>query len=251
MVGGVVYGSCFGKTAEQGWFFPPLWHEPLERATTLLLVMVGLGVFMISLGLILNVINRMRSRDVAGGVLDKYGIVGIWFYWGALGLVFRYAVLGQGALWEVLVLLVPPVLLIVFREPILPLLDHRSRLKAARSESGAGGSSSLAMQAFEGVVDLVEGVMSYLANTISFVRVGAFALAHAGFMLAIFETEKVVRTFPAGAMLSVVVLVVGNILVVGLEGLVIGIQALRLEYYEFFSKFFQGQGRAFHPFGLR
>ena len=93
--------------------------------------------------------------------------------------------------------------------------------------------------------------MSYLANTISFARLGAFALAHAGLCMAIFALEKVVRELPAGPLWSALILILGNALVIGLEGMVVTIQTVRLEYYEFFSKFLEAEGKPFEPFELR
>jgi V/A-type H+-transporting ATPase subunit I len=89
-----------------------------------------------------------------------------------------------------------------------------------------------------------------MANTISFARVGAFALAHAGLCMAIYGVVSVVREWPAGALLAGIVIVFGNVVVILLEGMVVFVQDLRLEYYEFFSKFFEGVGRKYKPFRI-
>lgn len=95
----------------------------------------------------------------------------------------------------------------------------------------------------EAFVELFDVVLSYATNTISFVRVGAFALSHAGMMGVVMTLAGLESGHP-----NFLIIVLGNILVTGLEGLVVGIQVLRLEYYEMFSRFYSGTGRAFQPF---
>lgn len=96
-----------------------------------------------------------------------------------------------------------------------------------------------------GAVELIEVVSTYLSNSISFVRVGAFALAHAvlGFIIA-----KMTSIAPDAA--KVLILIAGNAIVVVLEGMIVAIQVIRLQYYEFFSKFFNETGREFVPFAF-
>ena len=90
------------------------------------------------------------------------------------------------------------------------------------------------------IFELLEYVLSYLSNTVSFLRVGAFVLVHAGMMMVVFSL--------AGESKNIFVIILGNILVIALEGLLTGIQALRLEYYEMFSRFYNGDGKPFSPF---
>lgn len=87
--------------------------------------------------------------------------------------------------------------------------------------------------------ELFEILLSFITNTMSFIRVGAFALNHVGMMSVVFLLSDMAQ----GG--SVVVQVLGNLLVIGLEGLIVGIQVLRLEYYEMFSRFFVGDGKEF------
>ena len=96
-------------------------------------------------------------------------------------------------------------------------------------------------------VEILEILMGYLANTVSFIRVAAFGLAHAGLFIAVFSLAGVVASKPGGLLLSWLVLVLGNVVIILLEGLVVTIQALRLEYYEFFGKFFTGLGSKYEP----
>ncbi len=243
---GWVFGSVFGV---EGAIQPPLggWFPPMEsqNISRLLVTAICLGVVMISLAVLLNIINRVRARDYFAAVLDKFGVVGFVFYWGALGLGIRTVVLEKGApsTAEILILIVVPLLILFFREPLHCLMAHKTH-------GAPEHRSNLFTGLFEGFVDVLETVSGYLANTVSFVRVGAFALAHAALCIAIFAIEKMVRGSPGGPLWSLLVVVLGNVLVIGLEGMVVSIQSMRLEYYEFLSKFFRGEGKAYQPFKL-
>ena len=89
-------------------------------------------------------------------------------------------------------------------------------------------------------------MLSYFSNTLSFVRIGAFAVSHAAMM----EVVLMLAGAEHGSTGNMVVIVLGNIFVCGLEGLIVGIQVLRLEYYEMFSRFYKGNGREFKPYKL-
>jgi V/A-type H+-transporting ATPase subunit I len=235
-LGGFLYGSVFGLER-----LPALFARPMEDVIAVLSIPLALGVVLISLGVVLNIINRFRTGDYLSGILDRFGVVGIVFYWGAVGLGLRYVVLGKGSpkTWEILLFIVLPLLILFFRELILHRLSPR--------EHSEGGFSGL----MHGGIDVMETLSSYLANTVSFARVGAFALAHAGLCVAVFSLDEIVRTLPAGPLWGVLVLVFGNALIIGLEGLIVFIQCLRLEYYEFFGKFFGGSGKRYSPFRIR
>ena len=113
----------------------------------------------------------------------------------------------------------------------------------------AGGGLLVAFA--ESLVGAFEAVLSYLANTISFVRLAAYALSHAALLVAIFSMATELKRFSVGGgLLCVLVIIVGNLGVIVLEAVIASVQALRLEYYEFFSKFFSGSGLAFAPFRL-
>ena len=104
----------------------------------------------------------------------------------------------------------------------------------------------------ESFVSIFEGLLSYFANTISFVRLAAYAMSHAALLLSAFMIANDVKHFSTGGtFLSVLVIVLGNVVAIVLEGIVASVQALRLEYYEFFGKFFSGGGQPFQPFRLQ
>jgi V/A-type H+-transporting ATPase subunit I len=101
-------------------------------------------------------------------------------------------------------------------------------------------------------VEILEIFAGYLANTLSFMRVAGLGIAHVSLVVAFFEIAGMLRgpggNFTPG---SYLVLVAGNALIIALEGLSAGIQSLRLNYYEFFSKYFSGSGKAYEPISLR
>lgn len=240
---GIVYGSYFGITGLKEY---ALWQDPLEGdPMDLLLAAVALGVVMNTLGLVLNTVNRFRRGDIVGGLLDKFGAVGLLFYWGALALATKYEALdARGLVPLALVLfLALPVLGITLKGPLETVLQRR-----AGHPSEPGG---LLATVTESAVGAFEAVFAYLANTISFVRLAAYALSHAALLLATFMLASEFQSESSGVTLaSLAVIIAGNAVAIVLEGLVASVQALRLEYYEFFGKFFSCTGRPFSPFCL-
>ena len=132
----------------------------------------------------------------------------------------------------VVLLIVLPLAAILFKEPLGKIVRHM----AARPAEGMGAYLT------EGAFELFEVVLSFFSNTMSFLRVGGFVLSHAGMMAVVFTLSEMV----SGAA-SPIVIVAGNLFVIGMEGLIVGIQVLRLEFYELFSRYFDGDGKPFVP----
>jgi V/A-type H+-transporting ATPase subunit I len=241
VAGGWVYGSFFGLPA---WKSHALWHDPLDADPVPLMgAALGLGMLMISLGLVLNILNHLIRRDFLTALLDKFGLAGLLFYWGAAGLL--WSSLGREALPISSAGMVTGLGFLVFcwmiKEP-LALLHHRRA-------GHRGHHDHLGTALVEAVVGAFEALLLYLANTVSFVRLAAYALSHAALLLATFiMAAEVERTAGKGAVLALVVIIVGNLGTILLEGTVAAVQALRLEYYEFFGKFFSGSGPPFRGF---
>ncbi len=241
---GVVYGSYFGIEVFKKY---ALWHDPLEGDPMRLMYgTIGIGIVMISLGLILNVINRFRRGDVIGGILDKFGLIGLLFYWGTLVILINGAAIQSRGLMgvSIAVFVVVPIVGWSLKEPMEHILSRRNG-------GGHEANGTLAGAVMESCVGAFEAVLSYLANTISFVRLAAYAMSHAALLFAAFMLAEEVRTFSVGGgTLSVLVIIGGNLIAIVLEGVIASVQALRLEYYEFFGKFFSGSGQPFEPFRL-
>lgn len=223
---GFLYGSVFGNEH----LLKPVWKAPMDNINQLLIISVGYGAVIIVLSIVINIINSIKARDYGRLIFDKNGLCGLIFYAGALTAILL-ALSGKTAVPVPLIagILLVPLLLMLFREKMEKLL-----LK--QHHQGDGGSF------VEGFFEVFESVLGFLSNTISFVRVSAFALSHAGLALAVWTLYDMV-----GGAGKIVVLIIGNLLIIGLEGLIVGIQCMRLQYYEMFSRFFSGDGREFHP----
>jgi V/A-type H+-transporting ATPase subunit I len=243
LIFGGIYGSCFGLASLHKY---ALWHDPLDgNPIGLMAAAIGMGVCVISIGVILNIVNRFRKHDWVGGFLDSFGVVGAIFYWGVLGLLLKYAALQERGLVGLVVVLVIvlPLLAWALRAPLKHALDRR-----AHRHSESEGYLDAAM---ESIVEAFEAVLSYMANTISFVRLAAYAMSHAAVLMATFVMAREVEKMSVGGgFFSVLVIIGGNLVAITLEGVIAAVQALRLEYYEFFNKFFSGRGQAFIPFRL-
>ena len=222
MVFGVLYGSVFGKEDIIHGILPPM-----SNISTLLIGTMSMGAVIIVIGMILNVINSYKQHKIADMLFSHNGIAGIVFYTSviafALTMVTDFIKLPKAPL---VVLMIVSLLLIYFKEQIEAVMEHKKV---------PGGAMAYVQQFFE----LFEVLLSYFSNTISFLRIGAFAIVHVGMMMAVEVLAK------GGVAQTIIVSILGNILVMVLEGLVVGIQVLRLEYYEMFSRYFTGNGRPF------
>ncbi len=229
VVFGAIYGSVFGNEHIMKDIFTRTFFNPLENINTILLGAVGFGVLMISGGILLNIVNTFRLKDFGKMFFGGTGIAGLVFYWSVLALALMS--MGQINYPQWLIGLPITAILIVGMEKRLEywIFKHGER-------------PGLGMGFFE----ILESVLSFLSNTISFVRVGAFALNHGALMSVVFILADMAKSpFMKGF-----ALVVGNLFVIGFEGMVVGIQALRLEYYEFFIKFFRADGKEFQTLDI-
>lgn len=239
---GLLYGSIFGV---ENWI-PALWFRPAENINYFMTVAGILGMVVISGGIVLNIINSFRLKDYAAGILGHYGIVGGLFYWTAIGLGLKYAIYGNlGVSTEALILLLGlPLGVMFFREP----LEHI--FFSAHKHDGKMFPSGVFMFLLESAIDTADVVVHYVAGTVSFLRTAAFALAHGGLMIAIFTLTDMLSNVTGSGLWQTIIIILGNVLVIALEGLVVSIQTVRLEYYEFFTKFFKGGGERFQPLKL-
>ena len=126
-----------------------------------------------------------------------------------------------------------PLILILFREPLTRIIQKR----ADKMETGK------AMFLVQGFFEMFETLLSYFSNTISFIRIGAFAVSHAAIMEVVLQLAGAESGHP-----NWLGVILGNLFVCGFEGLIVGIQVLRLEYYEMFSRFYKGSGHSFEPY---
>lgn len=228
---GFLYGSIFGFED----VIDAVWRRPMDDIMTTLIMAVCFGVFLILVAMVLNIINGIRARNVEKIFFDASGIAGFICYGSVIACVglyfFGYTIPGTVVLCIIIGL---PLLCIFLKEPLSNWMEKKKEIFPEGSK---------AMFIVENLVELFDVVLSYATNTISFVRVGAFALSHAGMMGVVLSLANVESGHP-----NILVIIIGNIVVTVLEGLVVGIQVLRLEYYEMFSRFYRGTGKAFKPF---
>jgi V/A-type H+-transporting ATPase subunit I len=249
--GTFVQGAFFGKSLHEMGFPLTLGFEPIRlegehagesgHVVRYLLLAMVVGMALISLGALLNIVNSLRRRDYMHGIMGRFGIVGLVFYWGVLAVAIKM-VTGPGPAdaWLALAVVALPLVVLVLHEPLYALLSGRRPFWRDGAMMGI----------FSGLIEGLETVMSYLANTFSFLRVAAFALSHTALCYTIFVLQDLVSDMPASLVLQAVIFVVGTAVIIGLEGLIVSIQILRLEYYEFFTQFFEGQGVRYEPFRL-
>ncbi len=235
MVFGGLYGSIFGLED----IIPALWLSPMHDTNKLLIVAICMGVFMISLGLVLNMITQYRAKDFGRLLFDGQGMAGLMLYWTMAALAAIYMTgtkipeIAADIMWGGIGVMM---LLMIFRDLLARYLLHQK-------DEG----ESVVLNLFE----IMHNLMSFVSNTASFVRLAAFALNHVGLSMAVIMLSEMVHSLPGGIVMKGIILVVGNIVIVCLEGLIVFIQTLRLEYYEFFGKFYKGGGNAFKPVGWK
>ena len=236
---GFMFGSIFGFED----IIEPLWIRPIDHMTTLpflgklntvFIVAVAFGMFLILTTMVLHIINAVRRKDAENIFFDTNGIAGFVFYGAIVAVVFLFmtghAIPAAGVL---VVMFLIPLILIGFKEPLGKLVEKKA--DAMPKEKG--------MFLVTAFFELFDVLLSYFSNTLSFVRIGAFAVSHAAMM----EVVLMLAGAESGN-ISWIVIVLGNVFVCAMEGLIVGIQVLRLEYYEMFSRFYKGEGHPFTPF---
>ncbi len=253
---GILFGSYFGFQ-----WFKPVWfdyhgiiagHESGNAFVTdiygILKITIYFGIFIIAAGLLFNWINLIRKKKWMHLIFDKTGLLGGWMYASGVYTAFYYvqndykALPDARFLWPMLAL---PALLLFFK-PIVEMLvpakpnEHKHKFSFF----------TIVDIVMEWIVEMLEIFSGFLANTLSFMRVAGLGIAHVSLMIAFYEIALMVASDGRLGLWSYLILFLGNVLVILLEGLSAGIQSLRLNYYEFFSKFFQETGYRYRPISL-
>ncbi|RKZ41955.1 MAG: hypothetical protein DRQ49_03465 [Gammaproteobacteria bacterium] len=216
---GFLYGSIFGFEEV---LLPALWLSPIHHPILMLTIALYWGMSFILMATIITIVNRWRERNYAAALFNHTGVVGIFLYLGGFYAIYQWMTTGTFDNNQQLVVLLPLFIIFAYKwyENRLPLTERF-------------------------IVTLIEGlesILNYLANTLSFLRVAAFSLNHAALAIAVFTLANMMES-PANWL----VIILGNLFIIILEGAIVTIQILRLEYYEGFSRFFSGDGRAFRP----
>ena len=221
---GVLYGECFGPTG----IMPVVWLAPLDSPVSLLVAGVGVGGVLLAGAYALGVVNRWREGGPELALYAPSGIAGAGLFL-ALGVMALAVYMGSTSLVSVAALIGAAAVALTF----------------TGFYAASGGGPSGAGQAGVEVFDLVIRLGS---NLMSFARLAAFGFTHAALGLVVWSgTVALWGRGVVGAGLAVVLFVAGNAVTFALEGVVVAIQALRLEYYELFSRVFLAEGRPFRP----
>jgi V/A-type H+-transporting ATPase subunit I len=250
----IFFGALFGSFFGMG-LFKPLWFDfhgvvlghnvgnsVVNDVYGILSITIYFGISVIALGLLFNWINIIRAKRWMELFFDKGGIVGGWIYGGGVYIAFYvtghdYKEFPAGIILFMLVGF--PCLLLFIKEPY-----HYFKHRQEQPEQSFNVFTLLTFL-MQWIVELLEIFSGYLSNTLSFMRVAGLGIAHVCLMVSFFTLAAM-----TSGIMSVLILILGNILVIGLEGLTAGIQALRLSYYEFFTKFFHGTGKLYTPISL-
>lgn len=236
---GLVYGSFFGYEDA----LDPLYHaigmagkpvSVMDSITGILMVAVYIGIILVLAAMAMNMYTHARHKEWGEFIFSPNGLVGAITYLCGVDLASAY--MGAFTFMPQVVAVIGMVaglVLLLFAE-LLALMVEGKPWKPA------GGMGNYLMQS---VFELLETVLSYLSNTISFLRVGAFVIVHASMMMVVFTL--------AGTPNNLLVVILGNIVVICLEALLSAIQGIRLEFYEMFSRCYKGGGRKFTAFNIK
>ncbi len=244
MIFGTLYGSVFGFETllnpmyeAIGISFLPF--SPMHNTMTVLIGAIALGVLIIVISILINIFRGLFCKDFESALFSNNGLAGLIFYGGILAGLISTFVSPEKTLFTtpyIIFLIVIPFAMMFLREP----LSYWVRGKKFTCHDGVG--TFITSNFFE----MFEFLLGYATNTLSFVRVGGFILSHAGMMSVVMLLSE---TASGGG--SIVIVIIGNLFVMGLEGLVVGIQTLRLEFYEMFSRFYKSDGDPFVPVQIK
>jgi V/A-type H+-transporting ATPase subunit I len=223
---GVLYGELFGPSK----LVPVLWLDPLDSPTRLLAVAVIVGGCLLVAANVLGIINRWREGGALLALTTASGVPGLALLAGA-GIVALGVSPGNGV--------VTAVGLVLAGAGLVALAVGLF----AEAGSGAAGIGQT-------LIGLFDAVLRTFSNVFSFARLAAFGLMHAAIGQVVLHAAGGLTGTLIGDLAAAVVFVVGGAVAFALEGLVVAVQALRLEYYELFSRVFAGEGRPFRPWSM-
>lgn len=224
---GILYGEFFGPTH----VIPVIWLEPVENPIPLMIAALVFGAVLLAGAYTIGTINRVREGGWAYALYARTGLAGALLFL-AVGLLAGGLAAGIPGLVAVAGIIAAVALVLIFTGLFVE----------------AGGGATGTMQAS---VELVDTVVQLASNIVSFTRLAAFGLTHAALMMIVWQATTALWHPDWRAVLAVLVFLVGNAITFALEGLVAAIQALRLEYYELFSRVFTDEGRPFKPWSPR
>ena len=220
---GLLYGEAFGPTG----LVPTLWLSPLDEPIRLLVAAIGAGAALIGVSYVIGIVNRWREGGSRLALYSSTGLAGAALFSGA-------ALFAASFVW--------PNATARVAGGTLAGAGLVLAFVGFKANAGEGGGA-----VGQAIVEAFDAVTRILANVLSFGRLAAFGLTHAALGLVVWDGARSLWGSVPGTIMAVFLFVLGNALAFALEALVAGVQALRLEYYELFSRVFVGQGRLFEP----
>lgn len=226
---GFLYGEIFGLN-----ILTPLWLEPMQDVMTLIQFAFFIAIVQLSLGCFINIADELSHGKPLNAILSPWGIMGLWLFWGGAILLSKSGIDG---IFDILFGLLDPALFVSSIKTLsLPLIFPLVMIViGAKYVEGI----SLVWSIYEAY----EAFTRFLFNSISYIRVSALAIVH-----AVFASVMVMGMSATPTPLNWIIFIIGNIFILVFETLISFIQALRLHYYEWFSKFYEGDGDDFKAF---
>ncbi len=218
---GFLYGSVFGVHD----LFSCLLFNPIENIDSTILFSIIIGIGIITLSFFLHIVTAVKRKELSLLFLGEGSLLWLLAYWFSIGIFVKSVVQKMNITYELIFLAF--LLVLIFIQML--------RKKADKTQV---------------VIDLLRNFMETITNTLSFLRVGAFALAHGALFMAVFSMAKMISENYGEGFFYWMLLIVGNVVIIVLEGVIVTIQTLRLEYYEFFKRFFKGGGSPYQPYNL-
>ena len=231
---GLMYGSFFGRED----LIPALLIKPFDNIMTVLIASVAFGVSLMVISYLIGIYNKVsKQHNIEEGIFGKEGLAGLMMMLSFIIIVLNIVNISPIPMPVGLVLLILSIVMMIFKQPIARKLEGKKRLY----------DQSKGDYYVESSFSIIEALLSVFSNLVSFTRVGAFAINHVGLYMAF----EVMAKLAGGGIIGFIILVLGNALIIGLEGMIVFIQGLRLEFYEMFSKYYEGNGRLFKPIGKK
>lgn len=227
---GLMYGSFFGIET----LIPTLLIKPFDNIMTVLIASVAFGVVLMVISYIIGIFNKVKKQDnIEEGIFGKEGLAGLMMMISFILIILNIVGKSPIPMLVAIIILVLSIVMIIFKQPLARRIEGEYPLY----------DSSKGDYYVESSFSIVEALLSVFSNLVSFTRVGAFAINHVGLYMAF----EVMAKLAGGGIIGIIILILGNILIIGLEGMIVFIQGLRLEFYEMFSKYYEGNGRKFRP----
>ena len=253
IVFGILYNDFFGL---HGTVFglpeKPLWINPVHDAKSFLITAIAVGAIHISIGFLLGTVKLIKNKQYIHALTEP--ITKLWLYWGIISTLCLTVLQPEV---DIIPLIIPLVVLPFLILALSDLLKHLPDLKP----------KDIVGLLCNGAFEAADSILIFLSNTISYSRIFALVLVHAGLFCALFEVVgalvgidvehlehhgiELATILSPNGLIWFVTIAIGTVAILALEGLIVFLHTLRLHYYEWFTKFFDGGGTKYRPFTIK